>query len=189
MTQTLTKRQLLCASAAGLSALVAGAALALRFGRKNPPTPAPSPTSAIDALWATTLQTPTGAPLTLAQYRGKPLLINFWATWCPPCVEEMPRLNQFYQQNFTSTDNRIQLLGIAADKAQSVAKFLNATPVQFPIALAGFEGMHLSKSLGNASGGLPFSVLISRNSRILFTKDGKLTANDLKTIAKLVGVT
>ncbi len=187
MTQTLTKRQLLYASAAGLSALAAGAALALRFGRKKPP--APSQASAIDALWAMTLQTPTDAPLTLAHYRGKPLLINFWATWCPPCVEEMPRLNQFYQQKFTSADNRIQLLGIAVDKVPSVVKFLNITPIQFPIALAGLEGMVVSKSLGNASGGLPYSVLISRNSEILFTKDGKLTANDLKTIVKLVGVT
>jgi thiol-disulfide isomerase/thioredoxin len=171
----MNKRHLLLASLAGLGALTAGVMTA---GRKTPP-------SELSALWALTLQTPMGESLALAQFKDKPLLINFWATWCAPCIEEMPLLDKFQLEN-RSANNGFQLLGIAADKSESVVKFLRKAPVQFPILLAGFEGIELAKTLGNVSGGLPYSILISKNRGILFKKEGQLTANDFKTLNVLL---
>jgi thiol-disulfide isomerase/thioredoxin len=161
---------------AGLGALAAGVMTANRKENKA---------DALQELWALTLQTPNGAAIQLSKFKGKPLLINFWATWCAPCVEEMPMLSEYHINNQKS-GNGLQLLGIAADKAESVVKFLERTPVQFPTPIAGFDGIVLSRALGNATGGLPYSVLISKNSDILFKKEGQLTTNDLKTMSDLL---
>jgi thiol-disulfide isomerase/thioredoxin len=170
------KRQLIVASLAGLGALAAGLLTANRKNRRTDP---------LQDLWTLKLLSPAGTAMPLAQFEGKPLLINFWATWCPPCVEEMPLLDKF-QQEIKSTNKSLQLLGIAADKSESVIKFLKTMPVQFPIALAGFDGIALSRTLGNASGGLPYSILISKNSTVLFKKEGQLTTNDLKSMSALL---
>jgi thiol-disulfide isomerase/thioredoxin len=172
------KRHLLLASLAGVGALTAGI---LTANRKE------DRAGTLQELWTLTLPTPMGSPLALVQFKGKPLLINFWATWCAPCVEEMPLLEKFHEENLSINSNGLQLLGIAADKSESVVKFLSKSPVQFPIALAGFEGIELAKTLGNVAGGLPYSILISKNSSILFKKEGQLAANDFKTIRSLLG--
>jgi hypothetical protein len=98
----------------------------------------------------------------------------------------MPLLDKFHLEN-RHVNNGLQLLAIAADKAESVVKFIGKIPVQFPIAISGFDGVALSKALGNVAGGLPYSVLISKNSSVLFKKEGQLTTNDLQTILQLVG--
>lgn len=178
MTAGLSKRNILLSSLAGIGALAAGI---MTFNRKEVTL---GEDDALTALWSLKLDTPSGAPLLLSTFKGKPLLINFWATWCAPCIEEMPLLDKFHQKNHL-TNNGLQLLGIAADKSESVVKFLNKMPVQFPIAISGFDGIALSKALANISGGLPYSVLISENGSILFKKEGQLTTNDFKIILSL----
>src|SRR5438128_2664895 len=101
--------------------------------------------------------TPDGAQLSMQALRGRPLLLNFWATWCPPCVEEMPLLDRFFRQ---SGSKSWQVVGLAIDQPSAVRNFLKKTPVTFPIGLAGLGGTELAKSLGNEVGGLPFTVAV-----------------------------
>jgi len=108
--------------------------------------------------------------------RGRPLLINFWATWCPPCVEELPLLDAFFMENMA---NGWQVLGLAVDKVDPVRQFLVRQPLAFPVAMAGMEGVSLSKLLGNVSGSLPFSILIGADGVIRQRKLGKLSPADL----------
>ncbi len=130
----------------------------------------------LTGFWDRRFPTPEGGSLALAALKGQPLLINFWATWCPPCVEELPLLSQFFAENRV---NGWQLLGLAADKPESVARFLARSPVTFPVGLAGLEGVDLARDLGNLAGGLPFSVLFDASGRLRDRKLGQLYASDL----------
>ena len=146
----------------------------------QPPEAAPDP--ATQALWQHTFDAPDNARIRLQSFAGKPLLINFWATWCPPCVEELPLLDRFYQDN---KHKGWQVLGIAADQLVAVKLFLARTPVLFPVALAGMEGITLSKTLGNLSGGLPFTIVLSASGSILHRKMGRVTAQELLSWSEL----
>ena len=160
---------------AGLLALLAGAGLAWRRYQ----TEAASPES-LELLWRQEVLTPTGARLPLVSLKGRPLVLNFWATWCPPCVKEMPELDAFAKAHATQG---WQVLGLAVDQADAVQQFLAQTPVSFPIGIVGVEGLALVRALGNPSGGLPFTVLISADGRLLQHKMGATTAEELKTWA------
>lgn len=164
------RRQALFAVAATVAGL-AGAGLAWwRY------TPRAVERAAMPELWGLEFDTPAASRLSLQHLRGRPLLINFWATWCPPCVEELPLLNAFYQEN---KSKGWQVLGLAVDKVEPVRAFLSRQPLAFPVALAGVAGLDLSKELGNQVGGLPFSVLIGAEGSILDRKIGKLSERDL----------
>lgn len=134
-------------------------------------------TAASDRLWTLSFATPQGAPLAMAGFRGRPLLLNFWATWCAPCVEEIPLLDAFYRQNAA---NGWQTLGLAIDQPSSVRKYLQRSPISYPVALAGLEGTDLSRSLGNQAGALPYSVLFAADGSVRQRKMGKLSEADLK---------
>jgi len=131
---------------------------------------------AVAALWQLSFDTPTGERLALRSLQGRPLLINFWATWCPPCIEELPLLDAFYKEN---SSKGWQVLGLAVDKVGPVRDFLVKQPLAFPVALAGMEGVGLSKSLGNVSSGLPFSVVLGSDGEVKNRKLGKVTPVDL----------
>jgi thiol-disulfide isomerase/thioredoxin len=128
-------------------------------------------------LWGQIFDTPTGDKLAMQSLRGKPLLINFWATWCPPCVDELPLLERFYSENKAKG---AQIIGLAADKPDAVTTFLQKMPLTFPIGLVGMPGIALSKSWGNLVGGLPFSVMLAADGRVMQRKMGKLSESDLK---------
>ena len=166
-----------------LQAAVAGAAAAAGAGvawwKLQPHDPAPG---AEEALWGLRFDRPEGGVLELGAFAGKPLLLNFWATWCPPCVEELPMLNAFYRDHAAQG---WQVLGLAIDQPSAVRKFLERLPLAFPVGLAGLGGSDLGRSLGNLTGGLPFTVVLGADGRILHRKMGQVTAADLQRWAVL----
>ena len=162
-------RRTLLAVAAG--ALLAGAGLAVWRSRLSP-----LPDQALNALRQSQFEQPNGEPLLPAAFLGQPLVINFWATWCTPCVEEMPLLDAFFQQNQAKS---WQVLGLAIDQPSAVKRFLTQHPVTYPIGLAGLNGTSLMAELGNEQGGLPFTLVIDAQQGLRFRKLGKLSQNDL----------
>jgi peroxiredoxin len=128
------------------------------------------------AFWASEWQGLDGQPLSMARFRDQPLLLNFWATWCPPCVEELPMLNRFYAEQRA---RGWQVLGLAVDQPSAVQRFLQRMPLDFPLALAGLGGTELSRQLGNPSGGLPFTVVFGRDGRVAHRKLGQVKPEDL----------
>ena len=132
----------------------------------------------LNELWQMKFDTPDGSKLAMQTLKGKPLLINFWATWCPPCVEELPLLERFYLQNKAKS---MQIVGLAADKPEAVRTFLKKLPLTFPVGVIDLSGIALSKSWGNLAGGLPFTVILAADGRVMQRKMGKLSEEDLKT--------
>ena len=163
------RRRWLYGAVAG-SATLAGIGLAWWTQKES------EPANSRPALWDLTFDAPGKAALRMQTFAGKPLLLNFWATWCPPCVEEFPLLDRFYQEN---SANGWQVLGLAVDQSQAVTSFLHRIPVRFPVALAGLAGIELSKTLGNLGGGLPFTVVLGSAGYVLHRKIGRVDAQDL----------
>ena len=113
--------------------------------------------------------------LTLKQYKDKILVINFWATWCAPCREEIPELNTFYK------NNNVQLIGIAIDEVNDVIKFQDDIPINYPSYIANdIDGVELTKNLGNDRGVLPFTVIINPEGLIKKAFYGKVEVADLR---------
>jgi len=137
---------------------------------------------AADPFWGLALETPDGAPFKVSSLAGQPLLLNFWATWCPPCVEELPLLNQFH---LAQQSRGWRVLGLAVDQPSAVRAWLARSPLAFPVAMAGLGGTDLSKRLGNIAGSLPFSVAFSASGEVLQRRMGKLSQDDLTRWAQL----
>ena len=126
--------------------------------------------------WTTRLERPEGGELDLASLRGRPTLVNFWATWCPPCVEELPLLDAFFREQRASG---WQVVGLAIDRPDAVRRFLGTTPVSFPVGIAGLSGTDLVRRLGNTAGGLPFTLVLGADGRVAVRKMGRLDRADL----------
>jgi thiol-disulfide isomerase/thioredoxin len=133
-------------------------------------------TDGLSALWALSLPGIDGKTIALDDFKGKPLLVNFWATWCPPCVTEMPLLQRFYDE---MQPKGWQIVAIAVDQAPNVAKFVERTLLRFPIGIAGMEAIGLSRTLGNLGGGLPFSLVIASDGTLVQRKLGEIKEPDL----------
>jgi thiol-disulfide isomerase/thioredoxin len=130
--------------------------------------------------WALRFERPEGGALVLADLRGRPLLINFWATWCPPCVKEMPMLDAFARAQAARGAAGWQVIGLAVDGPTPVREFLKKTPVSFPIGLAGFGGTELARQMGNATGGLPYTVVLGLDGQVLHRKLGETNLEELQ---------
>ncbi|WP_077001149.1 TlpA disulfide reductase family protein [Variovorax sp. KK3] len=172
MTPTPTRRNWLVGGVAAAAA-VAGLGGALWQTRSDA-----AGTKLGSDFWDQRFDRPEGGELVFTQLRGKPLLVNFWATWCPPCVEEMPMIDAFFREN---SANGWQVVGLAIDQPTSVRKFLAKTPVNYPIGLAGLQGTEMVKNLGNTAGGLPFSLVVDAGGAVVARKMGKIEPADLQT--------
>ena len=169
------RRRWVLGAVAGVAA-VSGAGLAWWKGAASDVTELP-----VD-FWQLKFDTPSGQTLPMASLQGQTLLLNFWATWCPPCIEELPLIDGFFQEN---SKKGWQVLGLAVDQMAAVNGFLAKAPVKFPVALAGMSGVALSKSLGNVGGGLPFTVVLGKDGSVLHRKMGRVTPDDLRAWAQL----
>jgi thiol-disulfide isomerase/thioredoxin len=127
-------------------------------------------------LWTMRFPRPEGGELVMAELRGRPLLLNFWATWCPPCLQEMPELDRF-QRQFGARG--WQVVGLAVDGPTPVRDYLRRLPVGFPIGLAGFEGAALSQRLGNPQSALPFTAIFDVAGRTVHRKLGQTSREEL----------
>ena len=171
MTLTVNRRQAMYAGVAALAA-IAGAGVAWKRQALGEIAPV-----ALNAFWAAEFDTPTAEPLLMKTLQGRPLVVNFWATWCTPCIEEMPLIDAFFREN---ESKGWQVLGLAIDQPSRVRQFLTQFPVNYKIGLAGLNGSELAKMLGNDVGGLPFTVVLDANGQLIHRKLGKLTPEDIK---------
>ena len=134
--------------------------------------------SARHPLYASRFATPSGGDdLVMATFLGRPLLLNFWGTWCPPCVREMPLLDSFQRRQGS---RGWQVVGLAVDAPAPVREFLARQPLTIAVGMAGFEGLALSRSLGNEAGALPFSALFDADGRLRGTHLGEFDAAALE---------
>jgi len=120
-----------------------------------------------------------GNKVHLSKYKEKFLVLNFWATWCEPCREEIPELNQFAKDN-----KDITLIGIAVDDMEAIKKFQKDTPIEYLSLVSNMDGVRLSQSLGNIKGVLPFTVVIDSSGDTVKSFYGKVKIPELNQAVK-----
>jgi thiol-disulfide isomerase/thioredoxin len=155
-----------------MSAITIGALIYWALLTPNITSTEPAKSSGSDLLFASTLLDANDTSQALTQYRGKTLVINFWATWCPPCREEMPELSLLHTE-FESQN--VVVIGIAIDNSEAVNTFLKEAPVSYPVLLAEDEGMGIGDSLGNDKGVLPYTIIIDSSGQIRNRFFGRIT--------------
>jgi thiol-disulfide isomerase/thioredoxin len=127
-------------------------------------------------LMLASLPDPRGKSQTMSQWRGKILVVNFWATWCAPCREEIPGLINM-QHKYAA--NGVQFVGIALDNVANVLKFIGEMRIDYALLIGGTEALSLTKELGNRAGVLPFTVVLGRDGEVAYTHAGALTEASL----------
>ncbi|HWW04908.1 TlpA disulfide reductase family protein [Collimonas sp.] len=140
-------------------------------------TPASPENLAVANLLSQEMPDASGKVSSLTQWKGKPLLVNFWATWCAPCVEEMPELNALQAE---IAAKNIQIVGIGIDSADNIAKFADKYKISYPLYVAGSGATALLRQFGNQSGGLPFTVLIGSDGQVKKMVLGSIKFDDLR---------
>ncbi len=118
-----------------------------------------------------------GVQRPLKTWQGKLLIVNFWATWCTPCVEEMPELQRLADR---SAGSNLAVIGIGVDEADKIRQFRSQHQLRFPLLVAGFDGMTLAQRLGNRAAVLPYTALISPDGRVLEEHTGRIDPQELR---------
>ena len=147
------------AATVAVIALATGAALAI--WDRTPPS--------ADALLALSLPDTKGTKQPLSQWRGKVIVVNFWATWCEPCRDEMP---EFVREQKELGPRGLQFVGIAVDQPDKVERFANELQLNYPALIGGYDAVELSVSMGNRLAALPFTIVIDRQGRVAQTHLG-----------------
>jgi len=146
-----------------VAAVAAGAGIAIHR-RYLDQTPTSAPSGAVhEEVFQTTLKDLAGTPQRLDQWRGKVLVLNFWATWCEPCRKEIP---EFIRMQERYGDQGLQFVGVAIDQPEKVASFAGEIGFNYPLLIGELTAIELSRKLGNPMGALPFTVIIDRNGNL-----------------------
>lgn len=132
---------------------------------------------AVAALLASSANSPDGKPQALQQWRGRILVVNFWATWCPPCREEMPALSQLSDK---FAEKGVQFIGIAIDSADNVQRFVAQQRSSYPLLVGAPEALAQSRALGNHRQALPFTVIIDGQGQLRYQRLGGIDAATLE---------
>lgn len=154
---------------AGFFALLLGGYLGLR---QEPPPDA-------SALLALSLPDVAGKEQSIGQWRGKVVVVNFWATWCAPCREEMP---EFVRAQTEFGSRGLQFVGIAVDQADKVDQFAKDLGLNYPTLIGGYGAVELSRTLGNRLAALPFTIIVDRQGQVVHTQLGPLKSSQLRSI-------
>jgi thiol-disulfide isomerase/thioredoxin len=151
--------------------------LSNRSDSAPPASPAKAPAKADAAAQLATRVLPDleGKPQAISQWRGKIWVVNFWATWCTPCREEMPMLAKLSEAH----RERVQFIGIGIDSAESMRKFAKDMPMPYPLLVGDNDMIEISARLGNDSMALPFTVVIDARGQIRGKRLGKITEAEL----------
>jgi thiol-disulfide isomerase/thioredoxin len=158
-------------------ALIAG--LLLRPGNREEP--AIQPPASAAGLMQAALPDLTGRSQPLSQWKGKVLVVNFWATWCAPCREEIPALIQVQNQ---LGPKGLQIIGIAIDQAERVTPYVTEMRINYPVLVGELDAMDLAQQAGNQVGGLPFTVVLDRSGRPIRSELGGLNREKLERIVQ-----
>jgi thiol-disulfide isomerase/thioredoxin len=159
-------------------ALVAGIWLAqTRYAPQAPALPAA-------ALWQLAYPDTQGRPQALSQWRGRVLVLNFWASWCAPCREEIP---DFVALRAQYAAKGVEFVGIAVDNQANVAQFMQRQTINYPILIGEGAANNLARQLGNPSGALPYTIVLDRDGNIVFKHLGRLPRAKLEAILAKMG--
>ena len=173
------QKKLLYGIPLALAALAAGIWLAQ--ARYAPKTPA---ASAVAALWQLHFPDVRGHDQPLSQWRGQVVVLNFWASWCAPCREEIPDFVALHTQY---RPKGVEFVGIAIDNQASVAQFLQHLPVNYPILIGEGGASSLARQLGNPSGALPYTIVLDRGGHIVLSHLGRLPRATLEEALIKIG--
>lgn len=173
------RRALLLAGVGGLAAAAGYASHLWRIGSLG----ARPATDAARAILESRLTALDGHPRTLEGFRGQVLIINYWATWCAPCREEIPLFVRF-QQEYASSG--VQFIGIAVDQADKVGDFAREFRINYPLFIGGIDAVELSRKAGNKAGVLPYTLILDRSGAIASSLVGELTEARLRAQLRAV---
>lgn len=115
----------------------------------------------------------------IKEWDGKVILLNFWATWCPPCKKEIPAFIEL-QDKYGSSG--FQIIGVAIDQPELVEAYSDSMGVNYPILVGEDEGIDITTQYGNRLNLLPYTVIIDRNSMIRFIKKGEVTKDEIEEL-------
>jgi len=175
----LARRTLL--TGAGAAALLAGiAGGGFVWNRlRNPDREIPGMAEASAALFATSLPDPQGVLQPFTQWKGQVIVVNFWATWCVPCREEMPH---FIKMQADYGKRGLTFVGIAIDKAERVSRFAEEIGVNYPLLVGDMSVFELARKAGNLGDLLPYTVVLDRQGKIVARRTGIYTEATLGPI-------
>ena len=167
-----------------LFAVVTGAAVALGIlvhVQTSPREPVETPPPSAARLLAASLPDLQGHPQRFDQWRGKILVVNFWATWCVPCRKEIP---EFIQVQKEYGPKGLQIVGVAIDQTDKVKPYAAEVGINYPVLIGDQDGIELSRVAGNSVGALPFTIVLDRTGSPISNQLGRMDRERLEQLVR-----